>query len=329
MSARFCLALPLVAFAAFACSGEETGPGDTEREATGGAMSTGGTATGSGGTTQDPGTGGSTSGGTSAWPEGATAAVTLSYDDGLDGQLKYALPALDARGLKATFFLSSFQGVDHVWSLPNTTSELNPRHQAWQAVHASGHELGGHTIYHPCDNNNSGYRPEDYDSARMADELDESLARLARLGATAPFTFAYPCYGDMVGIAGGVSYVPLVDERFLAARASTEGVSPPTVDLGKVSQKFGDTEGATGAQLIAYVDEAIAQGGWAVFTFHGIGPEDTSCDINDFNLDACTLNYLTTSDEAHQQLLDYLVAKQAEVWTAPLKEVALHLSSNP
>jgi peptidoglycan/xylan/chitin deacetylase (PgdA/CDA1 family) len=111
--------------------------------------------------------------------------VTLSYDDGLDGQLQNAVPALDARGLKATFFLASFQGVEHNWSLPDPTSELTARHQAWQQVASSGHELGGHTIYHPCDNNNPGFQPQDYDQLRMAEELDESILRLARLGAAA------------------------------------------------------------------------------------------------------------------------------------------------
>src|SRR6185437_9409438 len=40
------------------------------------------------------------------WPDGARAAVSLTYDDGLDSQLDHALPALEAAGLKATFFLT-------------------------------------------------------------------------------------------------------------------------------------------------------------------------------------------------------------------------------
>src|SRR4051812_24404914 len=40
------------------------------------------------------------------WPSGAEAAVSLTYDDALGSQLRYALPVLDAAGIKATFFLS-------------------------------------------------------------------------------------------------------------------------------------------------------------------------------------------------------------------------------
>ena len=40
------------------------------------------------------------------WPGGARAAVSLTYDDGLDSQIAHAAPALDAAGLKGTFFLT-------------------------------------------------------------------------------------------------------------------------------------------------------------------------------------------------------------------------------
>ena len=39
------------------------------------------------------------------WPGGARVAVSLSYDDALDSQLDMAVPALDAHGFKASFYL--------------------------------------------------------------------------------------------------------------------------------------------------------------------------------------------------------------------------------
>jgi hypothetical protein len=263
-----------------------------------------------------------------AWPDNRVAAVSLTYDDGLDGQLKHAVPALDARDLKATFFVASFPGIDHNWALPNATAPLTERHRAWLRVAESGHEIAAHTVHHPCASNGIPFRPMDYSQTRMAAELDDAIVRLERLGAIAPLTFAYPCQGDVVGIANGESYTPLVAQRFLAARTSGIGVSDPAVvDLQRVAQKFGDTEKTAGDALIAYVDEALATGGWAVFTFHGIGPETLGCDINTFDLDACALNYLTTDNEAHAALLDYLTAREADVWVAPFKEVALHVKT--
>jgi len=40
-----------------------------------------------------------------SWPEGKTAAIVLTYDDGLHSQLDIAIPQLDAAQLKGTFFL--------------------------------------------------------------------------------------------------------------------------------------------------------------------------------------------------------------------------------
>lgn len=292
----------------------------------GGASSSGGAPSPDPSGGSDGATGGAGGSRPFAWPEGKRAAVSLTYDDGLDGQLKHAVPSLEERGLRGTFFLASFPGLDHAWSLPNLISELTPRHLAWQAVAGRGHELGSHTIHHPCASNGSNFRPEDYDQARMAEELDATISRLERLGGRAPFSFAYPCAGDRVGIAGGESYEPLVAARFFAARSSAVGVQrPEAVDLHRVSQKFGETSGATGEELIDFARAALQNEGWAVFTFHGVGPEATDCNIHGFDLDACALNYLTTESEEHERLLDYLI-EQDEIWVAPFGEVARHLA---
>ena len=258
------------------------------------------------------------------WPQGKRAAISLTYDDGLDGQLKYAVPALDARGLKGTFFLASFQGVEHGWSLPSTMRPLSPRHEAWRQVGVTGHELAGHTVFHPCESNNIGFRPLDYDLPRMQRELDDSLLRLELLGATAPLSFAYPCTSDVSGIGVGESFAPLVAERFVAARVSQSAIADPrTVDLQRVPQQ--GFASATPGQLVAVVDAALASGGWAVFAFHGIGA-DSECNIANFELEECALNYLSTEQASHVALLDYLAANE-QVWVAPMGEIALHLQS--
>jgi hypothetical protein len=40
------------------------------------------------------------------------------------------------------------------------------------------------------------------------------------------------------------------------------------------------------------------------------------------------INYLTTSEEAHAALVQYLVEKKTQVWTAPFKEVATRIESS-
>ncbi len=301
----------------------------------GGATATGGngatTTGGSGGTTG--GTGGSGGMAFTGWPENAVAAVTLTYDDGLDTHLHIAAPALDAHGFKGTFFVSNFEGVTHDWALPDPTYpavELTERHQAWIALGANGHELASHTVNHPCNSDGKApnYHLTDYDMDRMATELDDSIARLNILGGTMPYTFAYPCSSDTVGLGpAGEDYSPLVAERFFAARVSMGGIADPSsVDLLHVPNV--DTGGRTGDELRADVDMAIAQGGWLVFLFHGVGVETLSCPGGlTYSPETCMINYLVTSEEAHASLVEYLAEQQGQVWTATFKQVAQAISA--
>ena len=294
----------------------------------------GGAAAGTGGGADGGASAGATSAGSNAggsssvkFEGGAVAAVSLTYDDGLDPHLAIVQPALEAAGLRGTFFLSNFEGVDNDWALPSVKMPLMPltaRHMAWQAAGQKGHELADHTVNHPCDAaaKAPGFKLADYDLPRMQKELDESVARMARLGATAPLTFAYPCASDKKGLgAAATDYSPLVAERFFAARVSDSGIAnPSTVDLLHVPQL--DTGGKTADELKKMVDDAIAAKGWLVLLFHGVGAEKLDCGGLAYAPDKCMINYLTTSAEAHAALVEYLAAKKTEVWTAPFGKVA-------
>jgi sialate O-acetylesterase len=264
---------------------------------------------------------------------GAIAAVSLTYDDGLDPHLAIVQPALEAAGLRGTFFLSNFEGVEHDWALPSVAlplEELLPRHLAWQAAGKKGHEIAGHTVNHPCNDANKApnYKLTSYTMDRMAKELDDSLARMARLGATPPLTFAYPCASDKAGIGpAGEDYSPLVATRFFAARVSVGGIADPNVvDLLHVPQR--DTGGKTGDELKKMVDDAIAAKGWLVLLFHGVGSEATCNGSLVYAPSTCMINYLTTSTEAHAALVQYLTEKKAEVWTAPFGVVATKIKNS-
>ena len=69
---------------------------------------------------------------------GRQAAVVITYDDGYAQQLDNALPLLDSLGLKATFYLSAY--------FPAVKDRL----PEWKQAALRGHELGNHTLYHPC-----------------------------------------------------------------------------------------------------------------------------------------------------------------------------------
>lgn len=249
--------------------------------------------------------------------------VSLNYDDGLDTQLAQIAPLLDARGLKASFFLANYQGEDHNWALPNLTLPLNERHKAWQQMLTKGHELSAHSVKHPCD----AGQLASYTVPRMEAELDDNIKRLERLGAQAPFTFGYPCLAEQGVGNPKQDFGTAVQARFIAARKSPEVVAMPlTVDLYAVPNL--EPIGKSAQQLKALVDDAIAQNGWIMFGYHGVGAEKLSCPQgNDYAPATCMLNHNVSASDAHVALLDYLVEKKAEVWVATFKEAVLCFKS--
>src|SRR4051812_44818522 len=69
---------------------------------------------------------------------GHKAAVVLTYDDALNVHLDNVVPALDSAGLKGTFYLTV------------SSEAFTKRMDEWKLTAIKGHELGNHTMYHPC-----------------------------------------------------------------------------------------------------------------------------------------------------------------------------------
>ena len=234
------------------------------------------------------------------WPKGTRAAVSLTYDDAIQSQLDNAVPALARHGLVATFFLTGSSPI--VQASPERYRDLVK----------AGHELGSHTMHHPCDRSFSfvqaGFALQDYDQARMVRELGESIQQLRDLGQPEPFSFAYPCGSTWLG-EQHASYVPAIEERFVAARGVNGRVTDPTHDsLSEVPSTMGN---ASGAALTSWVDQALASGGWVVFTFHGVAGD-----------------YLPVQADAHETLLSYLEQHKSTVWTERFGSVAQYVKAH-
>ncbi|MHB8285477.1 MAG: polysaccharide deacetylase family protein [Caulobacteraceae bacterium] len=228
------------------------------------------------------------------WPGGAKAAVVLTYDDALDSQLNHALPALDAAGFKATFFLSGVRREDV------------PR---WRAAAAEGHELGNHTIFHACSAKSfpqdPRYTSEAYTPASMLKEIAQQNVLLTAIDGRTHHGFATPCGASL---AGGVDYLEALRRSNLVTYVRGVVTTPQDLHANVAqadvmhlpSQSF--PQGATGEQLIDLVKSAEAGGGWAVFLFHGVGGD-----------------YLQVSEPAHRQLIDWLKAHRRTVWVTTLQ----------
>ena len=113
-------------------------------------------------------------------------------------------------------------------------------------------------------------------------------------------SFAYTCTNTTID---GVSFVDSIRGMFPAARGG--GPLPERMDRIDIHNvpSWGVAD-PTGAELIAYVEQAREKGTLAVIMFHSVGG-----------------GYLNVSEQAHEQLLEYLEQHREEIWVAPFKEV--------
>jgi len=225
------------------------------------------------------------------WPGGHHAAIVLTYDDALRSQLDNAVPVLDAAGLKATFFLSGTFRQEDV--------------DRWRAVARSGHELGNHSVFHPCAKGSFDmpvqYNNENYSVPTMLKEIGAMNTTLYAIDGRKEHTYATPCGQHVVG---GQDYLPALRTSGLTryARSASDPGAPQIDPFDVPSTFFPDT--VTGAQLIAYVEKVRASGGLGVMGFHGVGGD-----------------YLIVSADAHRELVQYLHDHQNDLGVAPFGEV--------
>ncbi len=233
---------------------------------------------------------------------GKQAAIILTYDDGLNQHLDNALPALNKLALKGTFYLADF-------------GNLKQQIPGWRAAAAKGHELGNHTIYHPCIGDRPGrefVKPEtnlnNYTIRRITDEIKTMNTLLFAIDGKEQRTFAYPCSDTKIN---DKPYIDGVRNEFVAVRAvRSEMPTLNNVDVNNLPCYM--VNGETGDQLIKLVDKAIENKALLIFLFHGVGGG----------------NALNVSVESHKQLLTYLKQQQQKLWVPTIIEMAKYVKQH-
>lgn len=209
------------------------------------------------------------------WPGGAKVAVSLSYDDALNTHLDHAIPALDKHQLKASFYI-----------LPNkvVTRRLNE----WKTIAKNGHELGNHSLFHPCKaslpNREWVVKHHDLDKysvEQIAEELAVANRFLNAIDGNKERTFTPPCADR---IAGGKDYISQVKDQFIAIK----GQEYPS----DVESIWGPSN-VSGDVLINHIVNAAPTIKIVNIVFHGIGGD-----------------HLSVSTAAHEQLLSFLAQNQ-------------------
>src|SRR5207302_5411763 len=91
------------------------------------------------------------------WPTGKRAAVSLSFDDARTSQVDRGLVLLKKEGVRVTFFVN--------------LEPVKKRLAGWKQAVADGHEIGNHSLTHPCTGNYPAFLQnalENYDLRMMA-----------------------------------------------------------------------------------------------------------------------------------------------------------------
>jgi len=224
------------------------------------------------------------------------AAVVLTYDDALSQHLDNAIPVLDSLGLKATFYLTA--------SYPGCTERMAD----WKRAAAKGHELGNHTLFHPCNGGpgrdwvKGDQDMNFYSVPRMVKEIRMTNAFLEALDGKNKRTFAFPCADTRIH---DTPYINGLKNDLIAARnVRAEIQAIDKIDLYNISCFM--ISGQSGDEMIAMVKQAMAANSLIVFLFHGVDGG----------------NSLNVSLPAHRQLLHFLKQNQKDIWVAPMLDVA-------
>ncbi len=233
------------------------------------------------------------------WPDGRRVAVSLSFDDARASQVDGGTALLDRYGVKATFYV--------------VPSAVEKKLEGWKRAAASGHEIGNHSLNHPCSGNfawSRGKALEDYYARPMRRELSDANRRITELLGVTPESFAYPCGQTFVGRGvATLSYVPVAASMFVTSRGWLDEApnDPSYVDFAQLTGI--ESDGKDFEPIRALVEAARQTGAWIVLAGHEMGKDGPQ----------------TTRLAMLERLCAYANDRSNGVWLAPVGTVAKYV----
>ena len=233
------------------------------------------------------------------WPDGKKVALSLTFDDGRYSQVDKGTALLDQYNVKATFYV-----------VPSAVKE---RLDGWKKAVANGHEIGNHSLNHPCSGNFEWPRHkalELYSIEKMHKELLEANKEIESLLGVKSESFAYPCGQTFVGRGVNTkSYVPVVAELFVSGRGwLDEAANDPTYcDFAQLTGV--EMDGKDFEQIKAIIENAREHNYWLVLAGH---------EMNDSGNQTTRLSML-------KKLIEYAQDPANGIWLAPVGTVAKYV----
>jgi len=197
------------------------------------------------------------------WPEGKKMALSLTFDDARLSQIDTGIPLLDRYGVKATFYISP--------------ASMLKRSEKWRMAVINGHDIGNHSVYHPCSGNFPWSRNralEEYTLQKMMTELDSASMLIKEILGIQPLSFAYPCGQTFIGRGVNVqSYVPLIAMMFETGRGwLNEAPNDPLYcDLAQLNGA--ELDGKSFEQVLKLIETAKSNGYWLILAGHEMNEE--------------------------------------------------------
>lgn len=234
-----------------------------------------------------------------SWPQGKEAAISLSFDDGRYSQVEGGIAFLDSLNTKATFYV-----------VPSAVEE---RLEGWKKAVISKHEIGNHSLYHPCSGNfvwSRKHALENYTMDSMRAELAKANDLIQKLLGVKPRVFAYPCGQKFVGRGINTkSYVPLIAEMFLSGRGYMEETAndPVFTDFAQITGI--DMDGKDFEQILPIIETARKNGQWVVLAGHEMGENGSQ----------------TTRLSMLRKLIAYAQDPANKLWIAPVGTIASYI----
>ncbi|MCA1759844.1 MAG: glycoside hydrolase family 3 C-terminal domain-containing protein, partial [Bacteroidales bacterium] len=149
---------------------------------------------------------------------------------------------------------------------------MEQRINGWKKAVKNGHEIGNHSIVHPCSGNFAWARSkaiEDYTLKSMYDELDSASRIIENCLGVIPSSYAYPCGQTFVGKAKETkSLVPLISAMFESGRTWMDEApnDPVYCDMPQITGI--ELDGKSFEQIKVLIDSAKVHGNWLVLAGH-------------------------------------------------------------
>jgi len=241
------------------------------------------------------------------WPDEKKCAITLTYDDGMIYHKDYVAPLLHEYGLKATFYIT----------LSSKDFQKDPID--WKKVSNMGHELGNHSIFHPCRKNKDTesfiddcYDLKKYSSKRFKDELHLANIVLQIIDGKKERSYGATCCDIKIGENGEEIFIgDIINDIFTGIRGEVTGENlKPKKKEDVLNVPCYGADGRSFKMLKSKIKECKQDNGWSVFIIHGIGRGS-----HEFYIEK----------EEHLELVKWLSINNKDIWIAPFYEIAKYI----